>query len=68
MAGIAEKYADDKDWLYAWIKNSQGLIKQGDPKAVALFEEYDKLIMTAFPTLTSQEIDDILAYADEVGN
>ncbi len=28
LRGVAEKY--DTEWLYKWIKNSQGLIKSGD--------------------------------------
>lgn len=31
LRGVADKY--EKEWLYAWIKNSQGLIKSGDSKA-----------------------------------
>ena len=51
-----------KDWLYSWIRNSSELIASGDEKAVALFEEYNKSIMTAFPYFTDDDIDNILAY------
>ncbi|MEZ4685491.1 MAG: cytochrome c [Bacteroidia bacterium] len=67
LAGIQAKYADDRQWLYSWVKNSSRLIQDGDAKAVALFEAYNKQQMTAFPTLKDEEIDAILAYADAVG-
>lgn len=63
-----EKYADDREWLYKWVRNSQGLINQGDEKAVALYEEYNNQIMTAFPQLSDQDIDNILAWAEADAN
>ncbi|MFK7971281.1 MAG: c-type cytochrome [Bacteroidia bacterium] len=64
LAGVAKKYASDKEWLYRWVKNGPKLIQDGDPKAVALYEEYNQNAMMAFPTLSAEEIDAILAYAD----
>ena len=52
----------DKEWLYAWIKNSQGLIKSGDSYAAKIYAEYNQAAMTAFPTLSNVDIDNILAY------
>ncbi len=52
----------DKEWLYAWIKNSAGMIAAGDAYAVRIYNEYNQAAMTAFPTLSDQDIDDILAY------
>jgi len=60
LRNVAEKY--ERDWLYKWIKNSQGLIKSGDSKAVALFAEYNNSVMTSFPGLSNNDIDNILAY------
>ena len=60
LRNVAEKY--ERDWLYKWISNSQGLIKSGDPKAVALFAEYNNSVMTSFPGLSNNDIDNILAY------
>lgn len=65
LSGIASKYASDKEWLYKWVQNSTALIQSGDAKAVALWEQYNKVAMTAFPQLTPAEIDNILAYADD---
>ncbi|GIM58162.1 c-type cytochrome [Capnocytophaga canimorsus] len=60
LAGIADKR--DREWLQKWIRNSAALIKSGDADAIAIFEEYNKVPMTAFPQLSDQDIDDILAY------
>ena len=62
LAGVSQKY--EKDWLYAWIKNSMAMVKSGDPQAVAIYEEYNKSVMTAFPQLSNEDIDNILAYTD----
>lgn len=62
------KYANDKEWLYAWVKNAQGMVNSGDAKAVALFEQYNKQLMTAFPTLQNEQIDNILAWAEAEAN
>lgn len=60
LAGVADKY--DREWLYAWIKNSAGLIKAGDPDALKIYNEFNQAAMTAFPTLSNEDIDNILAY------
>lgn len=61
-ARLYEEEGLDKEWLYAWIKNSAGLIKSGDAYAVKIYEEYNQAAMTAFPTLSNADIDNILAY------
>lgn len=65
LSGVAAKYAADKEWMYSWVQNSPALIAQGDEKAVALWNQYNKQAMTPFPDLTPADIDNILAYADE---
>ncbi len=55
-----------KDWFYGWVKNSSALIKSGDADAVKLWEENKPSVMTAFPQLSNADIDNILAYTDEV--
>ena len=62
LAGVSQKY--EKEWLYSWIKNSMAMVKSGDPQAVAIYEEYNKSVMTAFPQLSNEDIDNILAYTD----
>ncbi len=62
LAGVSAKY--EREWLYQWIRNSSAMIKAGDPQAVKIYNEYNQAAMTAFPTLSNQDIDDILAYTD----
>ena len=62
LKGVSEKY--DREWLYSWIKNSAAMIKDGDSQAVAIWEEYNKIAMNAFPLLSNTDIDNILAYTD----
>ncbi len=61
-ARLAEEEGLDREWLYKWIKNSPGMIKSGDPYAVKIYAEYNQAAMTAFPTLSNGDIDNILAY------
>ena len=63
LRGVANKY--DMAWLYKWIRNSSDLIKSGDAKAVKVFEENNKAVMTAFPQLSEADIDNIIAYTSE---
>jgi len=64
LAGVSEKY--EREWLYTWIKNSSAMIKSGDERAVAIWEEWNKAAMNAFPQLSNEDIDNILAYTDYV--
>jgi len=62
LKNISEKR--DNKWLKSWIKNSAALIKSGDKDAIAIFEEYSKMPMMAFPQLSDKDIDDMIAYMD----
>ena len=64
LRGASTKY--EKEWLYSWIKNSSAMIKSGDDQAVAIWEEYNKSAMTAFPQLSTDDIDNIIAYTDYI--
>ncbi len=63
LRGVANKY--DREWLYKWIKNSQGLVASGDALANEIFEANNKSVMTSFPALSNGDIDNILAYTIE---
>ena len=64
LRNVADKY--EKEWLYKWINNSAELIKSGDALAVKVYEENGKVPMSAFPQLSTGDIDNILAYTSEV--
>ncbi len=59
---LSEDEGLDREWLYAWIKNSPGMIKSGDAYANKVYNDFNKAAMTAFPTLSNEDIDNILAY------
>lgn len=59
---LEEEAGLDREWIYAWVKNSSGVIKSGDSYANKIFAEYNNTAMTAFPTLSNEDIDNILAY------
>ncbi len=63
LRGVGNKY--DKQWLYKWIHNSSDLIKSGDAQAVKIYEEYNKVAMSAFPQLSEADIDNVIAYTME---
>jgi hypothetical protein len=42
------------------------MIKSGDERAVAIYEEYNKVAMNSFTQLSNEDIDNILAYTDYV--
>src|SRR5690606_22394390 len=46
-------------------RNSAEMVKAGDAYAVKIFEEYNGSPMTAFPQLSDQDLDNILAYTAE---
>jgi mono/diheme cytochrome c family protein len=62
LRGVSAKH--DKEWLYKWIHNSTALIKSGDAEALKLWEEYKPSVMTAYPQLSTVDIDNIIAYTD----
>ena len=63
LRGISAKY--EKAWFYKWIHNSSDLIKSGDAQAVKVYEENNKVQMSAFPQLSEGDIDNIIAYTSE---
>lgn len=61
LAGVEERWPDKK-LLHQWIRNSASVLATGDKYANDLFNQYNKLPMTAFPGLKDEDIDNILAY------
>ncbi len=60
LRNVAERH--DMAWIYKWVHNSSEMIKSGDAKAVALFNENNHTVMTPFPQLSTSDIDNIIAY------
>lgn len=59
LSGVNERRA--QTWLLSFIKSSQSMVKKGDPIAVKLFNEFNKIPMPD-QNLTDVQIKDVLAY------
>jgi cytochrome c551/c552 len=59
LKNVHTKYKED--WLIKWIKNSSALIKAGDPAAVKVYEQFNKVAMPAF-NLSDDEVKAMIAY------
>jgi mono/diheme cytochrome c family protein len=67
LGGAEERWADfPQSDLYSWIRNSAALIATGHPRATALYAEWNASNMTAFKTLTDDDIASLLMYVDGV--
>lgn len=64
LAGVTDKRPEE--WLLRFIKSSQALVKAGDPVAVALFAEFNKIPMPD-QALTDDQVRTVLAYIKEAG-
>lgn len=64
LAGVEKRWAD-KQLLYAFVKNSQDVIKK-DKYAADLFEKWKQAPMLPFTDLTNAEIDAIFEYCNQV--
>ena len=60
-----DKRVPSKDWIYNWVHNNAAVRASGDKYANDLYAKW-KADMTHFPSLSTQEIDAIVAYVDSV--
>lgn len=60
LIGINEKRSEE--WLISFIKSSQSMIKAGDPEAVAIYEEYNQMMMNDQTHLSDDDIKAVLTY------
>lgn len=61
LAGVYDR-APSIDWIKAWVRNSSKVIASGDAYGVALYNEYNKSVMTSFNSYSDEQIMNILAY------
>lgn len=62
LAGVEDRVPGGRAAIYAWIHNSPKVLASGDPYFTKLYADWNNTAMTAFPELTTQDIDDILEY------
>lgn len=60
LEGIGTRVPND-EWLAKWIRNSQALVKSGDPYAKKIFAEANGMAMTSFTDLKDDEVDALIA-------
>ena len=59
LEGVANKRK--KEWLKKWINSSSDFIASGDPDAIAIYEEWNKVAMTSF-YFEDEDFDALYAY------
>lgn len=64
LAGVNDRHSES--WLLKFIKSSQTVVKSGDKKAVARFEEFNKIVMPD-QALSEDQIKGVLAYIKKTG-
>jgi mono/diheme cytochrome c family protein len=60
LAGVDERRS--MDWIVAFVKSSQTLVKKGDKDALTVFEQFNKIPMPDHPDLTDANIHSIVEY------
>ncbi len=62
LTGVTKKHK--KEWLYAFTRNSQEMIKKGDHEAVKIYKAFNKIPMLSFPSLSDGELDAIYTFIE----
>jgi mono/diheme cytochrome c family protein len=57
-----EERVKDRKLLYAWIRNSDAVLKSGNPYFSKLVKDFGNVRMTPFPSLSDDDITAILDY------
>ncbi|MCC5935969.1 MAG: c-type cytochrome [Lunatimonas sp.] len=65
LRGVTERRT--LDWAKGFILNSQALIQSGDAQAVALFREYNNIVMPAHDFLSEMDVMNLLSYIEYGG-
>ena len=62
LDGVVARWDNDTPRLRNFIRNSADAIRASDPRAVEVYEKWNKTLMTPMPHLTDGDIDKILEY------
>ncbi len=55
----------DEAYLIKWIQNNQALIAAKNPKALAIYNQFNQSQMSVFTNLSDQDVKDILGYVKD---
>ncbi|SCC00201.1 quinol:cytochrome c oxidoreductase pentaheme cytochrome subunit [Chitinophaga costaii] len=61
LAGVEDRWTNKK-LLHQWVHNSASVLASGDAYANNLFKDFNGQQMPAFPSISDEDIDNILAY------
>ncbi len=64
LLNIRDRRTDE--WIVEFVQHSQQMVNDGDPQAVAIFEEYARVPMPDQP-LSDAEVMEVIAYIAEAG-
>ena len=64
LKGCLARWGNDTARIKAFIKNSAKAIRDGDPRAVQVYNEWNKVSMTPMTHLSDKDIGDILTYIE----
>jgi cytochrome c2 len=62
LAGVQQRWGNDKGKLKSFIRNSQQYIASGDPYAVALYKKWNESAMPSFTGISEEEMDLLIEY------
>lgn len=62
LRGVTDRHS--LDWTKRFIRNSQVLIASGDAEAVAIYNEYNQLVMPNHEFLSDDDLMNLLAYIE----
>jgi cytochrome c551/c552 len=60
LAGVDQRH--NIDWIVNFVHSSQTLVKKNDKDAVALFNQFNNMVMPDHPDLSSDQIKSIVEY------
>lgn len=63
LSGVHTRRSEE--WLLKWIRNNEALRASGDKDAIAIFNEYNKVVMNNFESLTEDQVKTIITYFKE---
>lgn len=62
LNGVLARWDNDTVRIRHFIQNSSEAIRANDPRAVAVYEKWNKALMTPMPHLSDGDIDKLLEY------
>lgn len=60
LKGITDKL--DHEWIKSFVLNSTAMIESGDEEAVRIFKEFNEIPMPANPSLTDEDLNNLIGY------